>query len=198
MTINSGLIGGYLYAEGVSPLTNFSWWDIEEISPPTGVRHLESGHPAFVKFVDTATPLEFRNIELNFISGIVPYYNSVECLTFKLNNDRFFVANMRLWLPSGSAIIPSGRIEYSVSGTWVYNAILPSGYGTIIDTSLPATQNVNRQDGFGSINGTGDNDVTQFIYLSLSIPSGYSLGRYGYGGTGTLAFKLTYDYYQKI
>lgn len=204
MTIStSGRLGGYMFADRVYPSTQFFAWNVSEFSSPVGTRDLVSGHFAFRQIVGNHVehPLEFRNVILDFatpsnISGL--YQSTTECVTFRQTNDRFNLSNLRFWMPSGTALSPSGHIEFAVSGQWIYNAHLPSGVGGTIPSGLPTLLNVRRQDGLGYIDGSQDIHVSEFIYMVITVPSGYSLGRYGFQGTGTMAFKMTYDWFQVI
>lgn len=193
----SGSFGAWISAVGASPDTLFSWWDMTEISSPVGTRHLESGHPAFLSYVNQTTPLQFRNLEKDFTNGLTPTYTTTEVITFRSNNQRFFLTNLRFWLSSGTAIT-SGHLTFAASGAWWPNVTNTSGYNPVISTSVPGSQNVYRQDGNSSIFSEGDPDVSQFIYLGLSIPSGHFMGRFGKGGFGNLSLKMTYDYFQYI
>lgn len=199
MASTSGRIGAYFGAQRDYPETMFFSWDVSEATSPIGMRNLVSGHFAFLNRVGphTANPLEFRNVVLDFTSTISGVYQSLtECITFREVNDRFNLSNLRFWMPSGTALIPSGHIEYIPSGAWIYNAHIPSGYGAPVPSSLPSLPNLRRCDGMGWIEGGQDIHVSEFIYMVITVPSGMGLGRYGLGGMGTLAFKVTYDWYQ--
>lgn len=203
MTIStSGKLGGFVSADRVYPSTQVFSWDVLEQSSPVGTRNLVSGHFAFLNVVGPHiyNPLEFRNLVLDFtdtsLSGL--YQSYTECLTFRQTDDRFNISNMRFWMPSGTALTPSGHIEFAVSGQWIYNAHIPSGVGGAIPTALPTLPNLRRQDGLGYLVDADDNNVSQFIYLVITVPSGLPLGRYGLGGTGNLGFKITYDWFQYI
>ena len=100
-TSTSGLIGGYILADREWPKTAFYSWNVSEVTSPLGMRNLVSGHFAFNKVVGlhTAHPLEFRNLILDFtdtISGL--YQSTTECITFRQENNRFNLSNLRFWM----------------------------------------------------------------------------------------------------
>lgn len=203
MAFTSGLIGVYIYGELNAPTTQFFEWDVRELSPPDGTRHIYAGHPAWVKElgVQAVDAMEIDDVVLNYaddsLSGVYP--GRVQAFTFALSNDNFSVSNLRFWMPSGSALNSSGHLEFAASGTWIPNALLPSGEGTVVPTSLPTIQNLLRQDDvFGNLDFASDAHTSQYVYLALSITSGMPLGQYGLNSNGDLAFRVTYDWYYKF
>lgn len=201
MFTTSGLIGAYLYGDRLYPSTAFYSFNVYEFSSPVGSRNLVSGSFAFLTEVGphTTRPLEFRNVVLDFDSGISGYYQSLtECVLFRSINTRFNISNMRFWMPSGTALIPSGHIEFHATSEWLYNFGMPSGSYGVVPSSLDSAYLLKKQDGLRYIDEADDVDVSEFIYMKITVPSGYSLGRYGLGGSGTLAFAVTYDWYNII
>lgn len=199
-TLVSGMIGGYVYGELNTPQVQLFEWDIREYSPPNGVRNIYGGHPAWVKELSITAPMEFEDVVLDFASTISGNYQSrVQCFTVGLSDNDFGISNMRLWMPSGTALQTSGHIEFTASGLWIPWAKLPSGVGTIMPSSLPTNQNVWRQDSqFGNLEWSEDSHTSQFIYLALTVPSGMPLGQYGNGLNGQLSFRVTYDWFYKF
>jgi len=204
MPFLSGIQGSYVYGELNSPTTQFFEWDVRETSSPAGSRHIYAGHPAWVKELgaETAKALEFEDVILDFansnLGGV--YQGRVQAFTFGQTNDNFSVSNLRFWMPSGTALNPaSGYLEFAASGTWIPNAVLPSGAGTEIPSTLPTLRNVLRQDDLlGNLDLSGDSDQSQFVYMALSVVSGMPLGQYGLNSNGDLAFRMTYDWYYKF
>lgn len=87
----------------------------------------------------------------------------------------------------------------AVSGIWQPNCSLPSGIGTRMTAGeIPAFANVLRQDNKIFIEGIGDLEVSQYIYLNIVVPSIYSLGDFGICGSGNLRFSLLYNYSEII
>ena len=203
MPFTSGIIGGYIFGELNTPGTQLFEWDVREVSSPAGTRTIANGHPAFVRELGVlaSQAMEFEDVILNFADSSLSgeYQSRVQAWTIGLTDSNFSISNMRMWLPSGSALNSSGHIEYTASGTWIPNAILPSGEGNVISQSLPTIQNVIRQDDiFGNLDFSDDTHVSQFIYLALTVPSGLPLGQYGLNSNGDLAFRMTYDWYYKF
>jgi hypothetical protein len=186
----------------VYPTIQIFEWDITEQTSPNGVRNLYGGHPAWVKELGEtiSKAMQFEDVILDFsdISGV--YQSRVQAFTvgMALNND-FTISSLRFWMPSGTALTSCGHIEFASSGQWVYNAHIPSGYGTVMPSSLPASPNIMAQNGMSwSLDSASDYDTSQFVYLALTVPSGMPLGRYGLGSNGHLAFRVTYDWYWKF
>ena len=203
MAYTSGLIGAYIFGELNAPTTQIFEWDVRELSSPVGTRTIAGGHPAFVKELGVTIPkaMQFEDVVIDYgndaLSGI--YQSRVQAFTIGLANNDFSISNMRFWMPSGTALNSSGYMEFAASGTWIPNALLPSGEGTEVSTTLPTLQNVIRQDDvFGNLDFADDTHVSQFVYLSLAVTSGMPLGQYGLNSNGDLAFRVTYDWYYKF
>ncbi len=183
------------------PTVQIFEWDVTETSDPNGVRNIYGGHPAFVKELGETIvkAMQFEDVILDFsnISGV--YQSRVQVFTVGLANNDFSISSLRLWMPSGTALQTSGHIEFSSSGLWIPNAILPSGRGTNIPTVLPTSANIKNQNGITwSLDGGSDSETSQYVYLALTVPSGMPLGQYGLGTNGHLAFRVTYDWYWKF
>lgn len=202
-TLTSGTIGSYIFGELATPNIQIFEWDITELSSPVGVRNIYGGHPAFVKElgITTTKALEFDDVVLDFanssLSGM--YQGRVQSFTVGLSDSEYSISSLRLWIPSGTALVGSGHIEFTTSGNWVYNAIIPSGQGNTVPQALPSSPNIMNQNGVSwSLDGPNDSDTSQFVYLALTVPSGMGLGQYGLGVNGELAFRITYDWYWKF
>jgi len=203
MAHTSGRLGGYIYGELNVPRTYFFEWDIREYSNPFGTRNLAFGHPAWVKELGTTIPkaMEFEDMILDYaensLSGM--YQSRVQAFTFGMSTSDFSVSNLRFWRPSGTALQSSGYMEYRASGVWIPYAKIPSGVGIVVPSSLPTLANVRRQDiTFGNLDFSEDSHVSEYVYISLTLPSGFGLGLYGLGTNGHLAFRMTYDWYYKF
>lgn len=204
MAFTSGVIGSYIYGLLNTPGTQIFEWDVREVSSPAGTRNIANGHPAFVKElgVQPSQALEFEDVILNYaddsLSGV--YQGRVQAWTIGLTSNNYSISNLRMWMPSGTALNPaSGYLEFAASGTWIPNAKLPSGVGTEVPSVLPTTQNLLRQDDlFGNLDFAADSNVSQFVYMALSVTSGMPLGQYGLNSNGDMAFRVTYDWYYKF
>ena len=66
--------------------------------------------------------------------------------------------------------------------------------GFFIPTVLPTGQNLLRQDDNPEITASGtDLDVTEYIFLSVSVDTDVNPGVYG-GNDGGFTYRMTYDY----
>lgn len=102
---------------------------------------------------------------------------------------------MRIWLPSGSSIRPGKTIlQIQNSGVWVPNLSMSSGSFPEISNTLPASQNIFRQDGFPTISGVTDAEHSQYMYTNILVAPEHEPGPYGLSGSGSLRFRMTYDY----
>lgn len=183
------------------PTVQIFEWDVTEASSPAGTRNIYGGHPAFVKELGEtiAKAMEFEDVVLDFSNVSGHYQSRVQAFTVGLANNDFSISSLRLWMPSGTALNSSGHLEFTSSGVWIPNAILPSGRGTSMPVALPTSPNIKNQNGVvWSLDGGQDADTSQFVYLGLTVPSGMPLGRYGLGTNGHLAFRITYDWYWKF
>jgi len=184
------------------PTVQIFEWDVTEASAPNGVRNIYGGHAAFVKELGEtiAKAMQFEDVILDFTASVSGNYQSrVQAFTVGLANNDFSISSLRLWSPSGTALHSSGHLEFSSSGLWIPNAILPSGKGVVMPTLLPTLPNIMNQSNVSwSLDGASDLDVSQYVYLALTVPSGMPLGQYGLGTNGHLAFRVTYDWYWKF
>ncbi len=203
MPFTSGSIGAYIFGQLATPPTQIFEWDITEVSAPDGVRNLYAGHAAWVKELGITIPkaMEIEDVILDYADGSISgaYQSRLQVFTIGLATSDYSISNMRFWMPSGAALQSSGYMEFVASGTWWPNAHLPSGRGTQVPVALPAIQNIlNQNDVVGNLDSSEDYDTSQYVYLSLNIPSGFGLGIYGLGTHGDLAFRITYDWYWKF
>jgi hypothetical protein len=203
MPNTSGSLGSYIYGELNTPRTQLFEWNIREQSPPTHTRTIYGGHPAWVKElgVSVSKAMEFEDVVLNYADSSLSgrYPARTQCFTIGLADSDYSISNMRLWMPSGSALNSSGHLEFASSGLWIWNALLPSGQGTVVPSSLPTNMNIVRQDNqLAGLDYSEDTHVSQYVYLGLTIQSGMPLGQYGLGSNGHLALRVTYDWYYKF
>lgn len=200
MPTTSGTLGSYIYGYSPTPSIIFYEWDVEEFTTPSGYRNVPSGVVSFVKELSASggIPMQFEDTVIDFDSLQAEYSARAQCFSFVNNSSSYTVSNMRFWMPASGAL-DNAHMEYSASGTWHYNATLPSGYGLEIPVSLPDNQNIKNQDDTTLyMRGVSDEQTSQFIYLGLTVPSGHTWGRYGSGGTGDLTFRVTFDWYNSL
>ena len=161
---------------------------------PSGARHLETAS-GWIKKLDTSSTgvLEFGTVN-NTTSkvstttyAVVPFVSAM--------NDASTLTDFRFWLPTQNAI-SGGTYTFNqqVSGTFVSGINLTDASGSFTSTSLPASQNINRQDGFATVSGANsDSETLQYVYLSITVDTDVDNGVYG-GSAGTIRYRLTYDF----
>lgn len=188
-------------------------YDTSEIASPSGSRHIEGGGFAFIRrialgcisygAVGTSGTMSFNDITINVADPISEYASRVEALVFRLASSGVAIANMRLYLTDNDALTqpaadvgaPPAFVQMTVSGTWQPNALLPSGAGTILTTSVPGSQSIFRQDGKSYLAEILDRDASQFVYLNLIVPIDFPLGHFGICASGSLRFNFIFDYF---
>lgn len=178
----------------VTPIIRFSEFAASGTSP-SGSRHLTT-HPSYVKQLgtDAGSYLDFG--ELNIQNGKQSSETKVVvAMVDNLNDAGNGVYNMKFWIPDFSAF--DGGTYYMngfVSGVWYQNIVLTDASGLYIPVNLPSGQNIWRQDGNDTISASGsDSQVTQYIYLSMTIDQDVPVDVYG-GDIGGFRYRLTYDY----
>jgi hypothetical protein len=186
---------------------NLVWYayDTTEIADPSGARHLVDGSFAFVKVLGSGvcvSGLAFPTITLDLSEGYKDNYVSIPvAIIFRLNSvtDGSGINDFRFYLSKDSALDndnnePKPYVQMQASGTWQPNAVLPSGAGDrMVLNNIPISPNVLSQDGKLFIHGTGDADVSQYIFLNIVVPNRQELGIFGICGSGNLEFALKYS-----
>ncbi len=186
------------------PNVVFYIFDTSEIADPSGSRHTTDAF-AFTKVVGSgsyASGLIFPDITIDLSEGVQDnYYSRPVALIVRLNSidSGSGINDMRLYLSKDSALRgdnnqPFAFVQMVSSGIWQYNSVLPSGAGTRMNVNeIPISPNVFRQDGKLFLNGVGDSDVSQYVYINVVAPSRYPIGNYGIGASGELEFCLKYS-----
>lgn len=205
-----------------APIIRIFEYDTDEIASPVGTRNIPGGAFAFVQMVasgaiqanplrpgSTSGTLWFKDIKYNFIEGAIiddskDYITSkVSALLFNLGSAGSVISEMKLFISEDSALQASvdlggerGFVQIANSGTWHYKPTLPSGAGTRLTTTIPASPNVFRADGqLALFTARPETNTSQFIYTNLVLPKGYPLGTYGAYGSGRLSFGLIFSYW---
>ena len=139
-----------------------------------------------------AKALDFGNINLD----LSPSSNTKVFLMQATDmGDNGFIRNMRFWAPS---VIFPASISYNTatarSTDWVQNAAIDSASG-VVKTILPTSQNLFRHDGNTAISGITNDELSEWVYLNLSVTSSLAVGNYGgSNGQGILRYRVTFDY----
>jgi hypothetical protein len=195
------------------PLIHFYEYDVSEVASPIGLRHIEGAGFAFEQRlalgcqtytgIGTSGTLNFGELQFDFSAPVSHVESDVQAVIMRIANSGFVLTNMRLYLTDDTALrvardagLDPAFVQYTTSGIWQPNALLPSGAGTRLSTTIPATQNLFRQDGNSRIDRNDDHDVSQFIYMNIVAPLGIPLGTFGVCGSGLLRFAVQYDYFE--
>lgn len=195
------------------PIIKWHEYSVAETASPIGVRHIEGAGFAFVQVLalgcqtytgpGTSGTLDFGPIEFNFAAPVSHIESDVKAVVMRMATSGFVIDNMRLYLTDDTGLrvardagLDPAFIQMTTSGIWQPNALLPSGVGTRLTTSVPSAPNVFRQDGGSRIDRNDDHDVSQFLYMNLVAPIGMPLGLFGVCGSGLVRVGLQFDYYE--
>lgn len=205
-----------------APIVRIFEYDTDEIASPIGTRNVPGGSFAFVQMVASGTlkanPLRpgstsgtlwFSNVQYNFTEDAIQdnskdYITSkVSALLFNLGSAGSVISEMKLFISDDSALQAAadfgydrGFVQIANSGTWHYKPTLPSGAGTRLTTSIPASPNIFRADGqLALFTARPETNTSQFIYTNLILPKGHPFGTYGAYGSGRLSFGLIFSYW---
>jgi hypothetical protein len=193
------------------PIIEVFEYDVTETATPIGSRHIEGGAFAFVQRVSlgcreytnigTSGTLVFQDVKFNPNVPVSHVASRVAAMTLRMATSGARLSDLKVFLSQGSALSGSlnvglnpAIIQYVASGTWQPNPIWSSGTVSVLPSVVPSNPNLFRQDGENKIDGNGDQDVSQFIYMNLIVPLGYPLGSYGICGSGLLRIGIVYDY----
>ena len=194
----------------VAPEIIFSAYAVSGVDP-SGVRHLDQPDASgfsFIKNPSTA-PGAFLNFgQINITQGkqTTPTLAVIARLG-ELNDMTESVFNMRFWLPD-LADFQIGTFKFNgfASGTWIPSVNLTEASGKFVSTALPSGQNLfrnadpnqifNANDLFQkelTASGTVDDQVTQYVFLSVTVDQDAAVKQYG-GDGGGFTYRLTYDF----
>lgn len=186
-------------------------FDTTEISSPSGTRHIPNGSEAYIKSLGTGqlSGLIWPNVVFNMIDQSNKDYIESTPVAFVLraSSSGFGISDIRPIIIDDSAIVIPARnigynpgfVQYTTSGQWLHNCLLPSGAGTRVEKSFPSfpfdTPSALRTDGFGGLTGEEDFNSSQFIYMNIILPKSFPFGTYGVLGSGTLRLGMLYSYF---
>lgn len=197
-------VGVKFRADSTTVIPVLSQFDVAG-TDPSGYRHLTS-HASFLQILASgqgpASPA-FDDLDLNGIdiasgSGV----SNTKCFIFRISeiecsaNAR--INNMKLWVSNTDDFLTSDWKVVSVRHkTWHRNLALPVSYladsSKWLSTTLPSKQNLYRSDGGKTIWGSGDADVSQYIYVALVASGTLPLGEYG-GSTSGFFLRVSYNF----
>lgn len=191
----------------VNDIPELSWYqyDTSELSDPSGERNIAGGAFAFHKIVSSGictSGIEFGDVVFDLTTPSVEYVSTPIALLFRMDSIargsgiddfKFYLADDSAL--NGYGIQPRAFVQMTHSGIWQPNCTLPSGAGTKMEVAVPETINVYRQDGYlAYLNGIGDLDVSEYIYMNVVVPQNFPMGIAGICGSGNLTFCLKYQY----
>lgn len=199
-------ISSYKFITPTMPIESvITQWDVSG-ADPSGSRHLKT-HASYMKILgsgqgiaSTTFPwLDLGPTNISTGSGI----SKTRCFTFrirKLPTPNTRVSNMRIWCSDNSDFLTpeTAKVIFETSSTWVANKVLPTSYlinrNKWMPTSLP-TENLRRTDGGLTIHGSGDADVSQYVYVALASSGNTPLGEYGSTVIASgFKIRVTFDY----
>jgi hypothetical protein len=188
-----------------APTITFRQFDVANNGDPSGYRQYKAGdpavHPAFEQSLGTnvGEHLDFginniSNSGVNSATKVVLFHMDA---SGDLTTQLF---NMKFWLPSVSAFAGTRRFNlqksnYAEASGWKPDLIVQNNSVEQVPTVLPSSGNVLRQDGGATITGSGDGEVSEWLYLSTFTGADEPVGLKGGPGLNTFRYRLTAEYY---
>ena len=183
-----------------------SQFDIDG-TDPSGSRHL-TNHASFIKLLAsgqglaqlTFDPMDLNATNISTGSGI----SNTKCFIFrirKFDTPNTIVRNMTVWASDLSDFLTpeTNKLVWETHSTWQLGLALPISYmgdpTKWMPITLPANQNLLRQDDKVTIHGSGDADVSQYVYVALAASGTMPLGEYGSTNEPSgFKIRVTYSY----
>lgn len=175
---------------------------------PSGSRHIHSvsPHSSFIAVRASgkgAASLDFGDFDMRSIN--VSPGSGISCTRvflfraedFDCDTTRLY--NLRVWASNtDDFLVPdSFRIVFEARSTWASGLEFPVSYLTnenkFLPTSLPDNFNLSRQDGGYTIHGSGDDDVSEWIYCAVAASGTLPLGQYGATQASGFLLRVSYE-----
>lgn len=175
---------------------------------PSGSRHLTT-HPSFVSVLSSGIgpvrasfdfdEIDMQSMDIGAGSGI----SKTKVFLFRINhfdcptNSRVY--NMKAWASSITDFLTSDthKIVYETHNTWQSGLSFPVNYMTneskFLSSSLPDQLNLRRQDNGYTIWGSGDADVSEWIYVAVAGSGTLPLAQYGLTSSSGFMLRVSYD-----
>jgi hypothetical protein len=209
--LNNRFYSNIVESESFQTALNEAIPQLVEFSPlgsdPSGWRHRVE-HPTFVQILASGTgraTLNFGSFDLQATdisrgSGV----SKTKAFLFRI--ERFTspgvtrAHNMKVWASDTTDFLTpeTHRILFQVSSPWssgfAFTEADINNEALWMPTSLPASQNLFRTDGGRTIHGSGDADVSQWVYCALSASGTLPLGEYGDVTDGPEGFNIRVTY----
>jgi len=163
---------------------------------PSGFR-AEETHASFIKALGVGADeqLDFGSNDIS-ISGVNSPTRVVSAHMDASGDLTTQLFNMKFWLPAVTAFGGDNtRFNMLTSSGWSQDQVVQNNSVQQVPTTLPSSGNILRQDGSGVITGSGDSEVTEWIYLSVYTGTDEAPGLKGGAGQNTFRYRLTVDYY---
>jgi hypothetical protein len=183
----------------VAPTFTFRQFNVAG-TDPSGFRHLKAGdtdvHASFTKSLGTAADeqLDFgsNDISLSGINSATRVALAHMDASGDLTTEAF---NLKYWLPSVTAFDGTVRFNQLRSSGWLQDEVVQNSSAEQTSATLPTSGNLLRQDASGVITGSGDAEVTEWIYMSVFTGNDEAIGLKGGAGQNTFRYRLTVDYF---
>jgi hypothetical protein len=174
---------------------------------PTGSRHLTT-HPSFVQVLASgqgAATLTFPKLDLRSTSiGTGSGISATRCIIFRIaefEHSTSRISDVKMWLSDTSDfLVPeTSQLIFRTFNTWV-SGFAFNDPGEMLNSarhvpeSLPDVPNIVRQDGGNTMYETGDDHVSEFIYIAFAASGTTPLGEYGSDLDGPTGFNLRFTY----
>jgi hypothetical protein len=188
-----------------APIITFRQFDVSNYADPSGARHLKTGdasvHAAFTKSLGTAANqhLDFgiNDITTSGVNSatkvVLAHMDSSGDLTTQLFNMKFWLASVSSF--EGTVRYNMFKSSYVASSGWKPVYVLQNNSLEQVQTVLPSSGNILRQNGVATITGSGDAQVTEWVYLSVYTDRNEPVGLKGGPGLNTFRYRLTAEYY---
>ncbi len=162
---------------------------------PSGFRAQDT-HPSFIKQLGVGADeqLDFGSNDIS-ISGVNSPTRVASAHMEASGDLTTQLFNMKFWLPSVTSFEGTVRFNMLTSSGWLQNEVVQNNSVQQVPVTLPTSGNILRQDASGIITGSGDAEVTEWIYLSVFTGTDESPGIKGGAGQNTFRYRLTADYY---
>lgn len=190
----------------VSTLTE--WWAAGQ--DPSGWRH-RTDHPSFIRVLASGLgpqsasldydSFDLQSTDISVGSGV----SKTKAMLFRVHSvtspGQTRVSNMRVWASDTTDFLEpqTHRILFHPSDVWNSGFLFQAGdigeRDYWMPTSLPYEQNLFRNDQQRVILGSGDADVSQWMYVALAASGTMPLGEYGdtTDGPGGFNLRVTYN-----
>lgn len=178
-----------------NPTITFRQFAVSGVDP-SGFRG-QNTHASFIKALGVGAneQLDFGSNDIS-ISGVNSPTRVVTAHMDASGDLTTQLFNLKFWLTSATAFDGDNtRFNMLTSSGWLQNQVVQNDSTQQVSTVLPSSGNILRQDGSGIITGSGDAEVTEWIYLSVFTGNDEPVGVKGGAGQGTFRYRLTADYY---